>query len=105
MHKVVRHTEGKIRKISDTKSSNNLITKEISPTVSLATIEASDYNEKEITDYDRIYYLLEGALELFIENETVELQPGDVCYLSSGTEYEMKGTFRAIVVNQPAFGS
>lgn len=60
MYKVVRESEGIVRQIASNKTANNLITKDVSPGVSFATTEATDYYEKETTLYDRIYYVLDG---------------------------------------------
>lgn len=105
MYKVVRQSEGSIRQIAENKSANNLVTKEVSPDVSFATTKAADYYEKETTLYNRIYFVLDGELELTINGETNTLQKGDSCFISKGTEYEMRGTFEAAVINQPAFGN
>ena len=105
MYKIVRASEGIIRKIADNKTANNLITKEISPTMSLATTEATDYYEKEMCEYDRIYYVLDGELQISSDGVKSTLQAGDACFISKGTTYEMRGTFKAVTVNQPAFGS
>ena len=105
MYKVVRESEGSIRQIAPNKTANNLISKEISPNISFATTEATDYYEKETTPYDRIYYVLDGALDLTIDGTTTSLQKGDACFISKNTTYEMRGTFKAVTVNQPAFGS
>lgn len=105
MYKIVRKLEGSIRQIAPNKTATNLIGKDISPTVSFATTKASNYYEEETTPYDRIYYVLEGELELTIAGEASMLQKGDTCFLSKGTTYEMRGTFEAVTVNQPAFGS
>jgi ethanolamine utilization protein EutQ (cupin superfamily) len=105
MYKVVKASEGTIRQIADNKTANNLITKEISPSVSLAITEATDYHEKETSEYDRIYYVLDGELQISSEGIESALQVGDSCFISKGTSYEMRGTFKALAVNQPAFGS
>ncbi|HEX4662684.1 MAG TPA: cupin domain-containing protein [Candidatus Saccharimonadales bacterium] len=105
MYKIVRQSEGTVRQIADNKLANNLITKDISPEVSFATTEATDYYEKETTEYNRIYYVLEGELELTRDGEATTLRQGDACFISKGTTYEMRGTFKAVTVNQPAFGS
>lgn len=105
MYKVVRKSEGVIRQIASNKTANNLISKDISPNISFATTEAVEYYEKETTLYDRIYYVLEGALEIVVDKEINVLQVGDVCFLGRGTTYEMRGTFKVVTVNQPAFGS
>lgn len=105
MYKIVRESEGSIRQIAPNKTANNLITKDISPNISFATTEATDYYEKEKTTYDRIYYVLEGELELSFDSEANTLQKGDACFIGKGTTYEMRGTFKAVTVNQPAFES
>lgn len=104
MYKMIRKSEGTLRQIADNKSANNLITKDISPNVSLATTKATNYYEKETTPYNRIYYVLEGELELIVSGETNTLQKGDSCFIGKDTEYEMRGTFEAVTINQPAFG-
>lgn len=105
MYKIVRQSEGIIRKIAKNKTANNLISKDISPNVSFATTSASDYYEKETTLYDRIYYMLDGELELTIDEEISRLHKGDSCFIGKDTTYEMRGTFEAVTVNQPAFGT
>lgn len=105
MFRIVRADEGEVRKIAQNKTATNLITKDITPDVSLATTEAANYYEKEITEYNRIYFVIEGKLELGFKGEFTELAAGDACYIGKGTQYEMQGTFKALVVNQPAFGS
>lgn len=104
VYKVFRNASGSIRQIAPNKTANNLITKDFSPDLSLATIKAKDYHEQETTPYNRYYFVLEGELELTIDGETSTLQKGDVCFIGTGTTYEMRGTFEAVVINQPAFG-
>lgn len=105
MYKIIRASEGTIRQIADNKTATNLITKEISPDVSLAITEATDYYEQETCEYNRIYYVLDGELQIISNGVESTLQGGDVCFISKGTDYEMRGTFKALAVNQPAFGS
>jgi ethanolamine utilization protein EutQ (cupin superfamily) len=105
MYRLVKAADATIRQIAENKTAANFITKEISPDLSFATTEATDYYEKETTPYTRIYYLLEGTMAITIDNEKLELEVGDVCYIEKDSTYEMQGTFKAITVNQPAFGS
>jgi ethanolamine utilization protein EutQ (cupin superfamily) len=105
MFKVVRASEAMPRQIAETYKANNYITKDISPGVSLAVNEANDHQEMELTEYDRIYYVLEGEIELDFDGEHVRLQPSDSCFVAKDTEYKFSGTFKAVVVNQPAFGT
>ena len=105
MYKIVKSDDGNFRQITESKSANNLITKEISSTMSLATTEGVNFYEKEVTKYNRIYYVIEGELELGFDGTFSKLSIGDSCYIDAQTEYEMRGTFKAIVVNQPAYGT
>lgn len=105
MYRIVRESDGIIRQIAPNKTANNLITKDICPNISFATTEATDYYEQEVTPYDRIYYVLDGNLSLTIDGETSSLQKGDTCFISKESTYEMRGTFKAVTVNQPAFGT
>jgi ethanolamine utilization protein EutQ (cupin superfamily) len=105
MYKIVKSSEATVRQITDNKTANNLITKDISPNISLATTRADNYYEKETTEYDRIYFVLEGEMEVNIDGDTQTLTVGDACFISKGTAYEMRGSFNAVTVNQPAFGS
>lgn len=105
MHRVIKASEGTIRRISENKTANNLITKEISPNVSLAVIEATDYYEKELCKYDRIYYVFEGELHINSDGTKSTLHIGDTCFIANGTTYEMHDTFKALTINQPAFGA
>ena len=104
MYKIIKKDDGKLRKISPTKVAWNYITADITQDVSLAVTEAIDgYHEKELCEYNRIYYVLEGKLGLKIGDHPEELEQGDSIFIPKGTEYEMSGKFKAIVVNQPAF--
>lgn len=104
MFKVVRKSEAIFRVIAENKKSLNFITKDISEGVSLAITEGVNYSEQENAKYNRIYFVLKGELTLTFDNEKALLREEDSCFISQGTKYTMSGTFRAIVVNQPAFG-
>jgi len=104
MYKLVKKNNGYFRKIANNKTALNLITKDINRNISLAVITAIYLSETETTRYNRIYYILEGKLTLIINNETLILEIGDTCYLSKDSTYIIKGSFSALVINQPAFG-
>jgi mannose-6-phosphate isomerase-like protein (cupin superfamily) len=105
MFKVVRKQDATLRKIADNKTAANYITKDTSPTVSLATIDATNYYENEVAEYNRIYFVLDGKLTLQFDDEEFVLLPEDTCFVEKGTTYIMKGTFKAAIINQPAFGT
>ncbi len=104
MFKIVKKNNGEIRKIAINKTAINLITKEITPTVSLAIINATSYQEIETTLYNRVYFVIKGTLVLTFDNNKNELIEGDSCFIAKGTTYTMSGTFETLVINQPAFG-
>src|SRR5579859_5813936 len=99
MFTVVKKLEASVRKIAENKIARNYITKSISSGVSLATTEATNYYEKETSAYNRIYYVIDGILILVIDGEHISLQEGDSCYIEKNTMYEMRGTFKTVVIN------
>lgn len=102
---VVQKSEATLRHIANTYKATNLITKDVNPNVSLAVNEATDHQETETTDYDRIYYVVEGILNIKTNDKAYTVSAGDACFVSADTTYDFSGTFRAVVVNQPAFGT
>ena len=105
MFKIVRKNQAVVRKISETYEARNYIMKDFSQAVSLAVNTATDHAERETTDYDRIYYVISGELLIGVDSETNTIYAGDSLLLAKGTVYDFSGTFEAVVVNQPAFGS
>lgn len=105
MFKIVRASDAISRQIAETYKANNFITKDISPNVSLAVNEATNHQEAEYTKYDRIYYVIEGEIEFDFGGEIVSVKAGDSCFVSRDTEYKFGGTFKSVVINQPAFGT
>lgn len=105
MYKLIRNNEGVLRQIAPNKTANNLITKDINPHLSLALIEATEFKGIDTTDYNRIYYVLEGILILNFDGESISLNRGDSCYIEEHTTFKMSGTFKALNINQPSFGT
>jgi len=105
MLKVIRKSDVKERKIADNKSAFNYITKDISPEVSLAVIEGTDFNGEINIAEDRIYFVLLGNLILNLNGEETILYPEDSCLISKGSKYSMSGTFKVITIDQPAYGT
>ena len=103
--KVVKNSEAIIRKIASNKRAYNFITKNVNPNVSLARIEAENFEGEILIEQNFIYYVLEGKLMLKFKKGKAILNPGDTCYVTKGSTYVMSGTFKTIVVSQPAFGT
>ncbi|OGM89838.1 hypothetical protein A3J77_00565 [Candidatus Wolfebacteria bacterium RBG_13_41_7] len=105
MYKIIRKSEAVIRKVSDGKTVENFVTKEISPNVSLAVVENKRNFGEVSVDSDRIYYVLSGKLVLGFGSEKVKLDEGDACFVSSGSSFNFSGDCRVVTVDQPAFGT
>ena len=93
--KIIKSENGIIRKISDSYSVLNLLTANDCDNVSLAVSTAKNHDETTKTKSDRAYYILEGEL---IVNNNLVAKKGDVVFVSSNTEYNFKGSFKAILV-------
>jgi ethanolamine utilization protein EutQ (cupin superfamily) len=98
--KIKKSKNGINRKISDSYSVLNLLTANDSDNVSLAVSNANDHNETTKTTSDRVYYILEGKL---IVDDNLIAEKGDVVFISTNTEYNFKGSFKAVLVNSPPF--
>lgn len=105
MYKIVKRFEAIVREIAKTYHARNYITKDISPNVSLAVNTANQHTEIETTQYDQIYYVINGRLNISANNQRATLDPSDSIIISKGTSYEFSGSFEAVVINQPAFGT
>lgn len=97
--KLFKKEESVIRKISDSHSVSNYLTIKDSNNLSVSVGNAINYNETIKTDSDRVYFVLEG--EIIINN--LKGKSGDVLYISQNTEYNLSGTFKAVVINSPPF--
>ena len=98
--KIIKSEDGVSRKISDSYSVLNLLTANDSDNVSLAVSSADNHDETTKTTSDRVYYILEGEL---IVDDNLIAKKGDVVFVSANTEYNFKGSFRAVLVNSPPF--
>lgn len=98
--KIIKHSEGFIRKISDSYSVLNLLTVNECTNISLWESRADNHEEISKTSSDRVYYILEGKI---LVNDNIYGEKGDVIFIPSNTEYSFKWTFKAILINSPAF--
>ena len=82
----------------------NFITKDTNTNVSLAVSELHGETSLTMnTQSDRIYYFLEGEAEFIFAEHTVKIEPHSALLVPKGTEYKMRGSFRAVLINAPAF--
>lgn len=52
---------------------------------------------------NRTYYVLEGEATFVFEEETIDIQSGEMIAIPKNTKYAFKGIFDAILVDSPAF--
>ncbi|MFH1751938.1 MAG: hypothetical protein ABH821_03305, partial [archaeon] len=88
------------RKVSESYSVKSFLTCNDSERVSVAVSEGANYNETTKNSSDRVYYVLGGELTI---NDSLKAGKGDLVFISGGTEYNFKGTFKAVLINSPAF--
>ena len=102
--KLFKRSEGIARKISESYKVTNFLTKELSENISVAISEANNHFEdtKNIRS-DRVYYVLEGKLKVKINDKEVVAEVGDMIFIPKNTAYHFEGTFKAILINTPAF--
>jgi len=83
---------------------NNFITKEDNQSVSLAisTLNGAAPTTRN-NESDRLYYFLEGNAEFKFEDETVKIEKDSTLFIPKNTKYKMTGTFKAVLINSPAF--
>jgi mannose-6-phosphate isomerase-like protein (cupin superfamily) len=98
MYMVVRKSLNTAKRISGNKMTLN----EIVPNdqrISLDFAEVIDHYEKTIAAYNRIYYIAEGHMQFYFNNQLINLQKGDACFVEKGMHFELKGTFTVIIVS------
>jgi len=104
MIRLIKKEQAEARKINNSYSVSNLLTKETSKKVSVSIGEAVNHSEitKNIRS-DRIYYVLEGQLTVVQGTEVFVANPGDLIFIEANAPYHFKGTFRVVLINTPAF--
>ncbi len=98
--KIFKKEAAAIRKVSGSYSISNFLTVADSAKISLAVGMATDHQETTKTTSDRAYFILEG--EILID-DNISGQAGDCLFIPADTEYDFKGTFKAVIVNSPPF--
>ena len=98
--KLFKIEDGVIRKITDSFSILNLLTKEDSDKVSVAVGTAKNHYETTTPSSDRAYFILEGKM---IVNKRIVGNVGDVVFAPANTKYQFEGTFKAVIINSPPF--
>jgi ethanolamine utilization protein EutQ (cupin superfamily) len=98
--KLFKNEDGSVRKVTNSFSVLNLLTKEDCDTVSVAVGTAKNHFEITTPSSARAYFILEGKM---IVNKNIVANAGDVIFAPAHTTYHFEGTFKAVIINSPAF--
>ncbi|MBU1111922.1 MAG: hypothetical protein ABIG93_00545 [archaeon] len=101
MAELIKKDQGVTRKVSERHYVINFVTKNLSENMSLAVgVGEQHFGTARSLRSDRVYYVLEGKL---IVNKKLFARVGDIIFVPKGEEYTLEGTFKAVVINTPAF--
>jgi mannose-6-phosphate isomerase-like protein (cupin superfamily) len=92
------------KQIAPTYIVSDILTKTDFENLSLAVSEGN--NHKETTTNvvsNRIYHVTEGHLAIMVGENSYDLDIGDLILIPKNTQYSFKGTFKAILIDSPAF--
>lgn len=86
-------------------SIRNFITKDESENLSVAVSTLNGTHPGAvISNSDRAYYFLEADAVFEFDGEKVKVEADSVLFIPKDTEYHFTGTFKAVLINTPAFG-
>jgi len=73
--------------------------------ISITEVEIFGQHQRlQTNSYLRIYYIIHGEVEFQIDQDpSVKLVAGDLLTISSGSQYELFGKAKYLVINTPAF--
>ena len=101
MFMVIRKSDTYVRKTSESKDITDYIPSDIADRVSLEVMEVVDYAESEIAEYNRIYYVFDGELQLLLNDKETLLYKGDAAFFEKGMAFALKGTFKVFIISHP----
>jgi ethanolamine utilization protein EutQ (cupin superfamily) len=101
---VARKTDIRVRKVIDNSPIGNDNATTILKGISLDFIEVEDFDMTLKAEYNIIYYVFDGEMQLVVnDRNTYTLLIGDAVFIEKGMRYRLKGTFRATTVNRTAY--
>lgn len=100
MIKFFKLKDAEVREITKNYKIYNMLTKDDSSQVSVVIGKAKDYHEiTKNTVSDRIYFVLDG--KILVNNKPA--YKDDVIFIPRNIKYDLKGTFKVIIINSPSF--
>ena len=102
--KYISYDDSSIRDEEGVYFIRNYLTYKDSPDISIAVSELHGAISKTIkTITDRMYYFIEGAGSFIFDDKTVTVNSPSVLFIPKNTSYSMRGDFKAVLINTPAF--
>ncbi|KHK10323.1 cupin domain-containing protein [Listeria monocytogenes] len=89
---------------SDVVYTKDLVTLEESKRLGFGLMEMKDTTFDWFLDYDEVDYVIEGRLDVVIDGRTVSAGPGEIIFISKGSQikFSVTGEARFIYVTYPA---
>lgn len=98
--KLIKPKNGFVREAAKSFHLLNILTSDICKKLSIAEGIADNHNQTATTEFERAYYVLDGEVTF---NDKIKAKKGEVVYIPKGTTYNFKGTFKALIINSPAY--
>ena len=105
--KYIKPSEAVVRDAGHGKSIANFFTKVDGGNMSVAVLSLDDesFVTRRNSRSDRAYYFLEGKGIFEFDAQNFETEIGSVLFIPKNTKYKMRGRFKSVLVNSPAFDS
>ena len=99
---IIRHVEEVQAVDCPCGKSTRLITREFTDKLNFHQTDIKDSERHYHKKTTEVYYILEGQGTLFLENQSIIINPGQCIYIPTGVRHQVKGEVRAIIVGVPA---
>lgn len=74
------------------------------PDISIDYVSLNGKNKTIINNgSNAAYYILEGSGTFTVEDQTVEVEAGDVVFIPQGTRHQDSGTLAMLAINTPRY--
>ncbi len=69
--------------------------------IGIAEAEIRDANLHYHEEMEEIYYVVEGKGQMVLDGEEINLDKGDLIYISPDVEHRAHGDFKVLVISKP----
>ena len=100
---IVRHIEDVESVPCPCGSSTRIITREDTEVANLHVTHIKDAEKHYHKDCTEYYYILDGAGQMELDGDVVELRPGTAILIPPGMFHSSRGDFKALIFGVPAW--